>query len=74
MSAPRPTLGDLPEYCTRADLASLGLGRRAVDAVVAGCAVVVLPGVRRIYVRKQDVVAYLAEHTYRGQGDSVRPP
>jgi hypothetical protein len=34
--------------------------------------VVAIPGVRRVYLRRADVEAYLAAHTYAN--DRVRPP
>ena len=67
----RPGLGDLAEFATRQDLAALGLGRAAVDAIFRALPVVAVPGVRRVYVRRDDVVAFLAEHTYAD--DRVRP-
>jgi hypothetical protein len=64
-------VADLAAYVTRGDLESLGFGRRAVDALVRACPVVAIPGVRRTYVRKADVEAYLESHTYTD--DEVRP-
>jgi hypothetical protein len=61
----------LPAFCTRADLESLGFGRRAVDALFRAIPVVSLPGVRRVYLRRQDVEAYLEQHTYTA--DELRP-
>jgi hypothetical protein len=67
----RPDVGDLPAFVGRSDLVALGFGRAAVDAIFRELPVVVLPGVRRVYVHRDGVVALLAEHTYAG--DRVRP-
>jgi hypothetical protein len=64
-------LASLPEFLTRADLESLGFGRRAVDAICRETAEVAIPGVRRVYRRRDEVIAYLDAHTYRP--DQVRP-
>jgi hypothetical protein len=56
---------------TRSHLRELGLERRAVDAIFRALPVVVLPGYSRPFVRREDYLAYLDEHTYRG--DRVRP-
>ena len=50
---------------------ALGLGRRAVDQLVRALPVVAIPGVRRVYLRRADVEAYLDQHTYAD--DRVRP-
>jgi hypothetical protein len=60
----RPDLQDLPALVSRGDLAALGLGRRAVDAVCRSVPEVVIPGVRRVYLRRADVLAFIDEHTY----------
>ena len=57
-------------FLTRKDLESLGLERRAIDAVFRG-ACVRLPGYSRPLVRVADFEAWVEEHTYRG--DRVRP-
>src|SRR5215207_4693757 len=56
---------------SRTHLRELGLERRAVDAVFRALPVVALPGYSRPLVRAEDYLAFLAEHTYRG--DRVRP-
>jgi hypothetical protein len=56
---------------TRTDLRELGLQRGAVDAVFRALPVVVLPRYSRSMIRREDYVAYIAEHTYRD--DRVRP-
>jgi hypothetical protein len=68
----RPDLPDLPAFCSKQDLEALGLGRRAVDALVRALPHVAIPGVRRVYLRRADVERYLADHTY--SNDRVRPP
>jgi hypothetical protein len=61
----------LPALIDRKGLEALGLGRRAVDAVVRACPVVAIPGVRRVYLRRADVAEFLDACTYRD--DRVRP-
>jgi len=56
---------------SRSDFRALGLERRAVDAAFRSLPVVVLPGYTRPLVRAVDYLAWLEEHTYRG--DRVRP-
>jgi hypothetical protein len=56
------TLGGL---LTRSDLRSLGLERRAVDAVFRELDVVVFPGYTRTMVRAEDYLALLERSTYR---------
>jgi hypothetical protein len=58
-------------FLSRTDLRELGLPRRAVDSAFRSCPVVVLPGFSRPLIRREDFLALLAEHTYRG--DRVRP-
>jgi hypothetical protein len=55
----------------RRALAELGLQRRSIDAVFRELPVVALPGVRRVYVRADDVRRYLDEHTFTDE--RVRP-
>ena len=57
-------------FLSRTDLRELGLPRRAVDAAFRSCDVVVLPGFSRPMIRREDFLALVAEHTYRG--DRVR--
>ncbi len=62
----------LPDaFLSRMDLASLGLPRRAVDAVFHGCPVIVLPGYSRPLIQVGDYVRFVEGHTYRD--DRVRP-
>jgi hypothetical protein len=58
-------------FLDRRDLGELGLQRRSVDYVFARLDVVAFPGVRRTYVRSDDVRRLLAECTF-GK-DEVRP-
>jgi hypothetical protein len=58
-------------FLTRGDLAELGLGRRAVDAVFRACPVVAIPGYSRPLIRVEHYEAYIESCTYRG--DRVRP-
>jgi hypothetical protein len=51
----------------RRALAELALQRRSIDTVFRELPVVALPGVRRVYVRADDVRRYLEEHTFAGQ-------
>ena len=46
---------------------TLGLERRAVDAVVRACPTVVLPRYSRPLVRAADYVELLEQHTFNGQ-------
>jgi hypothetical protein len=68
--APAERLANADAFLSRGDLAELGLERRAVDAVFRGCPVVSLPGYSRPLIRVGDYLAFLEEHTYRG--DRVR--
>jgi hypothetical protein len=52
---------------TRADLAELGLERRAVDAVFRACPAVVIPGYSRPLIRVSDYLDLIAQHTYDGR-------
>jgi hypothetical protein len=71
----RPSAAQLLEregsFLSRTDLRELGLPRRAVDAVFRALPIVSLPGYSRPLVQRVDYLAYVAEHTYRG--DRVRP-
>jgi hypothetical protein len=71
----RPQATELLEregaFLSRTDLRELGLERRAVDAVFRQLPVVALPGYSRPLVRREDFLALVDEHTYRG--DRVRP-
>lgn len=58
-------------FLSRTDLRSLGLERRAVDAVFRACPVVCLPGYSRPLVRVADYVALIENSTY--EDDRVRP-
>ena len=56
---------------TRTDLRELGWERRAVDAILRSCPVVILPGYSRPMIRVADYLAFLDANTYRD--DRVRP-
>jgi len=58
-------------FLSRGDLAELGLPRRAVDSVFRALPTVHLPGYSRPLIRVSDYLAFLEEHTFRG--DRVRP-
>jgi hypothetical protein len=62
---------ELPDVIDRQGLAALGFGRRAIDALYRALPVVALPGLRRVYLRRADVAAYLEQCTYAD--DRVRP-
>jgi hypothetical protein len=68
--SPADRLADPSAVLTRGDLRELGYERRAVDAVFRGCPVVSLPGYCRPLIRVADYLAFLDEHTCRG--DRVR--
>jgi hypothetical protein len=71
----RPSAATLLEtpgaLLTRTDLRELGLGRNAIDAIFRALPVVAIPGYRRVMVRREDYLAFIAEHTY--DDDRVRP-
>jgi hypothetical protein len=67
----RPGIEDLPAFCTRADLEALGLGRRVTDGLFRALPIVSFPDVRRMFLRREDVLAYVEQHTYRS--DQLRP-
>jgi hypothetical protein len=71
----RPAATDLLEtpeaLLTRTDLRTLGLERRAVDAVFRALPVVALPGYSRPLVRVEDYRELVERNTFRD--DSVRP-
>jgi hypothetical protein len=71
----RPSAGELlatpGALLDRAALYELGLQRRSVEYIFSQLDVVAFPGVRRTYVRSDDVRRLLAECTY-GK-DQVRP-
>jgi hypothetical protein len=50
----------------------LGVGHGTVEAIFRHVPVVAIPGHRKVFVRREDVERFLAEHTYR-DGDQVRP-
>lgn len=68
---PGERVGQHLGFLSRTDLADLGLGRRAVDAVFRGVPVVRFPGYTRPLIKVEDYLAYVELHTYRG--DRVRP-
>ena len=71
----RPSIADLLEtpgaLLTRSHLRTLGLERRAIDAVFRALPVVSLPGYSRPMVRAADYLAFVEESIYRD--DRVRP-
>jgi hypothetical protein len=74
----RPSPSELLEtpgaFLTRTDLRSVGLDRRAVDAVFRECPVVQLPGYSRPLVRVEAYTAFIEGATYCDRcGDKVRP-
>ena len=68
-SGRRPSASDILQTAggllTRSDLRSLGLERRAVDAVFRELDVVVFPGYTRTMIRAGDYLALLERSTYR---------
>jgi hypothetical protein len=52
---------------SRTDLRELGYERRAVDAILRSCPVVVLPGYSRPLIRVSDYTAFLEGCTYNGR-------
>jgi hypothetical protein len=56
----------------RRAVAELGFARRSVDMIFKTLPVVALPDVRRVYVRSDDLRAYLEQHTYDGR-TKIRP-
>ena len=71
MTELRERLATPEAFLSRTDLRTLGLERRAVDAVFRKCPVVVLPGYSRPLIRVCDYRALLEASTYRG--DRPRP-
>ena len=71
----RPSAAELLEtpgaLLDRRTLAELGLQRRSIDWLFRELEVVSFPGVRRTYVRADDVRRCLDEHTYTKH--QVRP-
>jgi hypothetical protein len=71
----RPTIAELLEtpgaMLTRSHLRTLGLERRAIDAVFRALPIVSLPGYSRPMVRAADYLAFVEESIYRD--DRVRP-
>jgi hypothetical protein len=50
---------------TRTDLRTLGLERRAVDAIFRACPNILLPGYSRPLIRAEDYLALLDRSTFR---------
>lgn len=75
-ASPRPAaverLANLDAFLSRSDLRDLGLERRSIDVIFRSLPVVAIPGVRRVYVRADDLRAFIDEHTYDGRTE-VRP-
>ena len=73
----RPHISELlcnPEaLLLRTDLQSLGLTRKAVDAVFRALPVVHIPGYTRPMIRVGDYLRFTSEHTYSRDDDRVRP-
>jgi hypothetical protein len=67
---PQELLAQPDALISRTDLRSLGLNRRAVDAVFVACPTVHLPGYRRPLVRVRDYLALVEGSTFRD--DRVR--
>jgi hypothetical protein len=65
-------LGTPGALLDRRALAELGLQRRSIDKVFRELPVVALPGVRRAYVRADDVRRFLNENTFLGD-ERIRP-
>ena len=64
--------GPLPQLVDRKTLADeLGVTRATVDAIFRALPVVALPGLRKPFVRRDDVEVLLARSTYR-DGERVR--
>jgi hypothetical protein len=57
-------------FLSRGDLRTLGLERRAIDAVFRACPIVVLPGYSRPLIRVEDYRALIEANTHRG--DRIR--
>ena len=50
----------------RVGLRELGFSRRTIDHLFATLPVVAFPGQRKVYLRRADVCAHIAQHTYDG--------
>ncbi|MGZ4408953.1 MAG: hypothetical protein ACXVY6_09210 [Gaiellaceae bacterium] len=71
MTSPAERLEQRDGFLSRGDLATLGLPRRAVDAVFRACPVVAFPGYSKPLVRVVDYLELVERSTYRG--NRVRP-
>lgn len=69
--APAGRLANPDAILTRSDLAELGYGRRAVDAIFRACPVEAWPGYSKPMIRVRDFLELREQATYRG--DRVRP-
>jgi len=71
----RPSVADLLEtpgaLLTRSHLRTLGLERRAIDAIFRALPIVSLPGYSRPMVRVADYLTFVEQSIYRD--DRVRP-
>src|SRR5262249_43210195 len=67
----RTRLANPDAFLSRTDVRSLGLERRAVDAVFRSCPVVSLPGYSRPLIRVRDYLDLMERSTFHG--DRVRP-
>jgi hypothetical protein len=67
----RERLANAEAVLSRSDLAALGYGRRAVDAIFRHCPVEFHEGYSRGLIRVGDFLAYRQARTFRG--DRVRP-
>ena len=61
MTAPLPELLDC-----RALMAELGVKRATAEAIIRQLPIVLIPGLRKSYVRRSDVHALLDAHTFTG--------
>jgi len=59
-------LGRPEAFLSRSDLRTLGLERRAVDAIFRACPVVSLPGYSRPLIRVADYCELIENSTYDG--------
>ncbi|MGZ4334746.1 MAG: hypothetical protein ACXVRJ_10815, partial [Gaiellaceae bacterium] len=71
VTSPAERLEQRDGFLSRGDLATLGLPRRAVDAVFRACPVVAFPGYSKPLVRVVDYLELVERSTYRG--NRVRP-
>jgi hypothetical protein len=64
--------GPLPSLVDRKQIQlETGLGRAAIDAVFRQVPVVVIPGCRKVFAKREDVMALIERSTFNR--DRVRP-